>query len=335
MMDLSYDHDLIRGDVTTVTVTGGPANRTVYLLASTNIAGPGICPPPLNPDCLDVANPYIMLGQRNANAAGEVTFTINVPPTLAFPEVEIQAASVSGASHYISDARVLQVTDPAATATIGQLRSGVVPVGSFVELSGVVTAVRSNGFTLQTQGNSNAGIWVYTGSLTEPAVGDTVTASGNFALFDNNGMETSPAMTLCELDVINSAGGTVTVTGTAPLPTPITATIANLNDPAWLESHESMLVRLDEAFPLVVATDPLGATAFDEFKVGQSTTAAMLAEIDNEFYNFVDAELRLSIGDTIDSVRGVLHYSFDEYKVAPTALTDIVNYQDAAPSPVP
>lgn len=330
-MDLAYDHDLFRGRPTVVTVTGAPANRTVYLLASTNTAGPGICPPPLNPDCLDIANPYVMLGQRAADAQGNVTFTINVPANLTAPAVEIQAASVSGASHYISDARVLDVMDPPTATTIPNLRSGAAPVGSFVEITGVVTAVRSNGFTMQTTGAMNAAIWVYTSSLREPPVGDTVKAAGNFQPFDNNGTETSAAGTLAELDVFGAAGGYVASTGTAPLPTPTRATLANLNDPAWLESHECMLVNLDEAFPLVITTDPNDPAQFGEFHVGQSLGGAVQGEVDNEFFNFVTATPGIAMGDTIDSVRGVLFFSFDEYKVAPTAATDVVGYMPGVP----
>jgi hypothetical protein len=326
LMDLSYDHDLIKGRPSVITVTGGPANRNINLLATANVNGAPTCPAVLAPDCLNIASPFLTLGTVLADATGTAVFSVTVPPNVNITGARLQAAAVQGRTHYLSDFPFLDVVDPPVAATIPGIRGGNFPEGTYVEISGVVNSVRSTGFGLQTNGAANAGLFVYTASAATVALGDRVTATGLVHLYDNNGALTTPADTLLELDVA-SPGGSWTVTSAGAPPAPTAASLAQLNDPTWLEEHECMVVRLDEANPLLVVTNPFDPAQFFEFHVAQGP-GGISAEVDNEFFSLTTALPALSLGDSFDTITGVLFFSFDEYKVAVRGQVDVTSYVD-------
>jgi hypothetical protein len=326
-MDLFYQHALIRGEPVTITITGAPPNRPVYLVAGGNLVAPGACLPALAPDCLEVANPLVNLGNRRADGTGTAVFTLNIPATLGLAEVEMQAAALDGADHYLSDAPIIPVIDPPAITTIPNLRANPGLAGTYVRATGVVTAVRSNGFAFQASGaGANRGLWAFTGAQAEPAVGDVVSVTGSYELYDNNGTLTAPLDTLSEINVA-TLGGFWQKTGTATLPTPILVDVGTLLDPATREAHECMLLELIDAFPLTVLTDPAAPGAFREFFVGDAFGTDQF-EIDNEFFDLAASIPTFGLGDSFTTITGVLFFSFDEHKLAPRSANDAAGYAD-------
>ena len=325
-MDLTYDHDLIKGESSVVTVVDAPPGRNVFLLATGAINAPGACPPALAPDCLEVGNPYVILGTEVADASGLATFTFNVPAAVPVDTAKLQAAAVVGRTHYVSDAPLVAIVDPPTATTIPAIRAGQHPLGAYLELNGVVTAVRSTGFTLQGQTQANDGIFIFNPNGPQPAPGDLVRVAGETELYDNNGALVAPADTLLEL-VLAVDGGFWEPMGTAPLPAPRRFTPTQLQDPALLESMESMLIEVEDTVPLVVLTDPFGIGAFSEFSVARGPGAAAVV-IDNEYFNLPSALPTLSVGDSFDGFVGVLHFSFDAYKVAVRSSLDAPGFVD-------
>lgn len=329
LMNLTYKHDVIRGRPLPFTLTGGPANGNVSLLGSVNTVAAGACPAAIAPNCLDVAPGFLVLATARTNAAGEATFTVNVPANLAATQVEFQAGSPNGANSYLSDSFILDVTDAPTTTTIPQVRSGAFATDTFVEVTGLVTAVRSNGFSLQAANTTqNGGIWIYSGTVqAEPAVGDVVRVAGGYTLFDNNGTLTSTLDTLTELDLVGTTGGHWTRINSAPMPTPIDLTTAEASNPQIAELYESMLVRVIDNAPLNVTTDIAAPGAFREFFVAPLGGAE--AQIDNEFFDLGTGLGTLTVGDSFNSISGIMFFSFDEIKVAPRSTADVDGYVDA------
>lgn len=325
-MDLSYDHDLIKGRPSVITVTGGPANRNINLLATSNVNGAPTCPAVFAPDCLNIASPFLVLGTVMADASGTAVFSVTVPPNVNITGARLQAAAVSGRTHYLSDYPFLDVVNPPASASVPGIRAGNFPEGTFVEISGVVSAVRGSGFAMQSNGATNAGIFVYTGGTPFVAIGDRVTTTGLVHLHDNNGALTTPAGTQLQLTT-TSPGGSYTVTSAGAPPAPTTASLMQLSDPAFLEEHESMVVRIDEPNPLLVVTDPADPNAFGEFSVAQAP-GGVSVEIDNEYYSLPFNVPTLTLGDSFDTLTGVIVFTFDEYKVGVRDLVDATGYVD-------
>jgi hypothetical protein len=70
--------------------SGFPAGITINLLGSGNVAGPGMCPGAIAPNCVDLAAPYRLLGSAVTDGAGNATFAIAMPNLLP-PNLEFMA----------------------------------------------------------------------------------------------------------------------------------------------------------------------------------------------------------------------------------------------------
>lgn len=121
--------------------------------------------------------------------------------------------------------------------------------GSVVRTTGIVTALRNNGFFVQAPNpdadpQTSEGLFVFTGSPrpASPVIGDAVQVRGTVAEFVSSSDPSSPSIT--EL----SGGPTTTVQSSGnPLPAPVVLTAADtlVNDLHNLERYEFMRVRIN------------------------------------------------------------------------------------------
>ncbi len=119
--------------------------------------------------------------------------------------------------------------------------------GQVVTTSGIVTALRSNGFFLQTPDvdnnpNTSEGVFVFMSSKPTVSPGDSVTVRATVQEFASSSDPGSPT----ETELAASPIVTVTSNGNA-LPAPVTLTIADtsVNDIDNLEKYEGMRVHVD------------------------------------------------------------------------------------------
>lgn len=202
-------------------------------------------------------------------AGGPTTFTLD--PTSDFVTDENCNVTVLAAN--VTDQDTLDPPDnmasdftfsfhtfipPTAIHTIqGSTRNSGM-AGSVVTTTGVVTAVKSNGFFIEAPDvdadadpNTSEGIFVFTGSSLPSAavVGNLLQVTAKVQNFVPNSDPYSPAVT----ELSGTVSAAVLSTGN-PLPTPITLTSANY-DPAGgvdqLVKYEGMRVRIDDTLDVV------------------------------------------------------------------------------------
>ncbi|MCB9681746.1 MAG: hypothetical protein H6733_09765 [Alphaproteobacteria bacterium] len=101
---------LVRGETTTLTISGATPGDTVVLAWSPGALGPGPCLSQLGGLCLDIPSPRV-LAARTAAADGTATLTATVPPTLPLGPIGLQAA-VAGTLARTSNPVAAAVTDP-------------------------------------------------------------------------------------------------------------------------------------------------------------------------------------------------------------------------------
>jgi len=263
--------------------------------------------------------------------AGATFDAIEGPVYFAFGEYKITPIGAAGFIGYTpaddTDTGVDTDTDagPLVT-TIGDLRAGNSAVGDLVKVENAIvvgvrdTGTSADGFAIQDQaGGTNAGIWVYTftsfaGNM--PSVGDVVDVTGDFNVYNG-------------LDQINAAnGGIIDVTGTGTVPAPVDVSINDING-ANASDYQSMLVRLTEgADRLEVQTAP---DQFGNFEVNSAATATTTTT-DSLMYDFATATPGFGIGDTFNSLTGILYVRSNVHRVAPRDANDIDDYV-AAPTP--
>jgi cysteine-rich repeat protein len=96
----------VSGSTLTIRVTGQPPGTVMNLIVGTNIAAPGLCPPPIAPTCLDLSAGFTNLGTATTNAAGVAQFVINTPAALP-PRAEFQAYGARAGTYYLSNSVLL------------------------------------------------------------------------------------------------------------------------------------------------------------------------------------------------------------------------------------
>ncbi len=186
----------------------------------------------------------------------------------------------------------------AIPATITEMRTGLVPANSMVDVMGgdvVVTSVRYNGFSCTEVGfGPYTAIWVYTGSAPTVVAGDLIEILGG---------EYKEYYDLSEIDM-NTFAGTVMAVGTAPVPA-ILMTLADvqMDDEAW-ESHVLTVI---DGFTVMTAPSTYG-----EWDAISAENGATLAHDD---YYFDDSILL--VGDCYLGVTGLYTYSYGAYKINP------------------
>lgn len=124
---------------------------------------------------------------------------------------------------------IILLAGAAAAGTIHDIRTGAVPVGSVVNVSGaVVTAVQNSSFTVtELPAGPYTAIWVYEGAAPSVGVGDVVDIRG--LVRDNAGR--------AEINLLYPADAGYTVTGSAAVPSIFLTTLDLAADHEAWESH--------------------------------------------------------------------------------------------------
>jgi len=209
---------------------------------------------------------------------------------------------------------------PPTTLTIPEIRdpasakrpaSGASVTIEKVVVTAVKTAGTNHAFVVQdTTATTWAGIYVFVGSAVPTvAIGDEVKVTGTFATF--RGLE-------------QLSGPTVTKTGTATVPTPITVLPADImTGGPKAKQLQSMLVTVNNV-------EAVTATAGELFLCATSATDTNKLQVSS----FIAADLGASpfpaaVGDKFKSITGVVYIfiatgSTDDSRLAPRSATDLV-----------
>ncbi|MCU0547436.1 MAG: hypothetical protein MUE44_35620 [Oscillatoriaceae cyanobacterium Prado104] len=230
-------------------------------------------------------------------------------------------------------------------------------------IPGIVTAKRSNGFYIQdpTSDNNDAtseGIFVFTNSAPTVNVGDSVLVSGTVSEFRPGGSggtnnlsitQIGASPTITTLSTGNSLPATTILgNGGRTIPTQLIANDAaggsvensgTVFDPAedgidFYESLEGMLVQVNNPFTTsrtnnfgevwVLADN--GANATQRTPRGSSIISATdfnpeRIQIDDTLLNSTNPNF--NVGDLLNSVTGVIDYSFGNYELLPSVLPSL------------
>ena len=253
------------------------------------------------------------------------------------------------------DAFDFTVFDPSAILTIGVIQGlghTSAYVGTRVVTEGVVTAVDTNGFYLQSADGAgdgdvrtSDGILVFTGSAPTVTVGQLIRVDGNVAEFkpgsapDNAANLTITEITAPTVTVLGTGTASAVLIGTGGR-TPPTTVIENDNFASYdvttdgidfYESLEGQLVRIDNPLVVgttnnfretyVVASDGAGATGITD-RGGITLSAGDFnperIQLDDDTGLFTGFTGNYTIGDKLGAVTGVVNYGFGSYEVLVT-----------------
>ncbi len=322
--------------------------QAVFTLTRTSIAGTASVD-------FATANGTALAGSDYLAHSGTVTFadgqktatvTVDLIGDTRFEADETFSLNLSNASDVL-------VPQPKATATILNDDSNVVLIGEIqgeghssplvgltVATSGIVTAVRTNGFYLQDSGDGNDatsdGIFVFTQTAPTVAVGDAVEVGGKVAEFVSDpgvGLTQTeidaPTVTIVSHDNALPDAVVIGAGGRLPPANVIDDDGLTSYDPVhdgidFYESLEGMRVTIDNPLVIqstnsfgetyVVASDGVGATGVAAR--GGLTLSAGDFNPERIQIDSLNANPALfTEGDHIGSVTGILGYSRDEYEV--------------------
>jgi len=190
--------------------------------------------------------------------------------------------------------------------TIYDIQMGKFQLMDPVTVEGVIATsgltFKQDGFFVQDpNGGEYSGIFVYIGgNKVAVAPGDVLTIAGTYDEF----------FTYSEIKIAKPAD--IIKTGTAPVPAPAVVTSAEVaTGGAKAENYEGVLVQVKNA-KVSAAVDMNG-----EFIVDTKL------RVDDLFFAKVDW-VAPKIGDTFTTITGPLAYTFDNFKVAPRTLADLV-----------
>jgi predicted extracellular nuclease len=186
-------------------------------------------------------------------------------------------------------------------------------VGTRVRIGCIITAVSSNSVWCQeASGGPYSGIAIFAGSAPSYVnnskaiqIGDNVTIDGDYAEFFDVTQLENP-----EISFLNSGA----------IPTPITLSASLLaTGSSSAEMYEGVLVRV--ANVTVTNVNPDAPSDYDEFAVtGGLRIDDMIIDgggtggaLDNTY----------ALGTPFSSIVGILHYSFNDYKLLPRSAADI------------
>jgi predicted extracellular nuclease len=190
--------------------------------------------------------------------------------------------------------------------TIYDIQMGKFKVMDPVTVEGVIATsgltFKKDGFFVQDpKGGEYSGIFVYIGAnMVTVAPGDVLTINGTYDEF----------FTYSELKVAKAAD--IKKTGTAPVPAPAVVTSAEVaTGGAKAENYEGVLVHVKNA----KVTTAIDMNA--EFIVD------MKLRVDDLFFAKADW-VNPKVNDIYTSITGPLAYTFDNFKVAPRTIADLV-----------
>lgn len=190
----------------------------------------------------------------------------------------------------------------AAAGTIHDIRTGVVPNGSIVEVTGaVVTAVQSNSFTVTEQpAGPFTAIWVYAGSTPTVAEGDVVDIKG--LVRDNLGR--------AEINLLYPMDAGYTVTGTATLPMMYADTLMLQGN---YEAYESHVLTITDG---MIVQEVLEGGLW----MASSVETQLPVVFDDYFYDFAT----VALGDCYNNAYGMITWHLGQwvFKVMATENVD-------------
>ena len=114
---LQVPGELVRGETAELVGLSAPANKTVALVASTDASTAAACPPQIAPECLELSDPFVVLGTSRSDAYGTAVFDVTLPVDFAPDQLSFQVVSVARRTVYMSHKVQLDVVDPGATPT--------------------------------------------------------------------------------------------------------------------------------------------------------------------------------------------------------------------------
>ncbi len=241
-------------------------------------------------------------------------------------------------------------------SAIQQARHVSTLVGQSVSTSGIVTAVRANGYYLQdptpdADPRTSEGIFVFTSTRPVFAVGDAAQVTGTVSEFDPGGAVSlsTTQLTGATTTVVSSGNplpAAVELGTTAGRPTQLADDdpTASVEDPAstfdidvdgidYYESLEGMRVQVTNGratgptsrfneIPVVPATGTTGDTARGGIALGAYDASGQPTDVNPERIILDDAIVAgapaVNVGDTVTAT-GVMDYSFNNYKLQYTA----------------
>jgi len=196
--------------------------------------------------------------------------------------------------------------DSAEQATIYKIKLGEITPGTVTTIEGVVTGLRNNVFFVQVPEVAHdpelaytySGIFVYVqngASVTMPTVGDLVTVAGTVQNYYGN----------IQLSTITA----ITVLGSGVIPEPVVVAPADVKTGGVLEkAYNGVLVTVED---VTVLDTSLG---YGEFLVTGNL------RVDDMLFTYTFPP----VGTVYESLTGIMHYSFDNAKLEPRSIDDMV-----------
>ena len=258
---------------------------------------------------------YHNVGTLSSNSHVSLTETVTVPATCTSAEIILSvhsSASIGigwnlGINIDSVAVNVISLPPPPPPPAAAHLKKSIYDIqyttatsgdspyaDSLVETSGVITAVRSNGYWIQDSASTWNGIYVYD-NTNSPSRGDNVTIKAKVNEYYN-------LTQLKDVDtlIINSTGNT--------LPTPISI---NTTELSTQESNEGVLCKVTGA----TCINPSAGNG-EWYIINTSDTGV----VDDMLYSYTP-----TMGYKYD-VTGVIQYSFGEYKIEPRDTNDIAQF---------
>ncbi|MBI2280616.1 MAG: T9SS type A sorting domain-containing protein [Bacteroidetes bacterium] len=266
-------------------------------------------------------NPYVDLSTASAGNLVMITQTVTVVSTADSAQFILSFHSTDGVTDLIVDSIHISSSTPPVgiPVTINQIQFTTTPPydspydGQLVETSGIVTAVKFNGYFLQDGIGAYNGIFVLD-YINAPSIGDNVTVTGNVDEYFNLTEIANPSVY-----TVNSTGNT--------LPAPYNVAAATFN----VEGNEGVLVKVVNE----QCTSDTTTNTLQEWRMSYLIDTVI---VKGSIYKF-----NPTIGLNYD-VTGVVDYNFGYFKLLPrdandiqlaTSIEEINNYKVSVyPNPV-
>lgn len=214
-------------------------------------------------------------------------FVISVRGTMGTAHIQVDSFVVSVDTGNTAPSTLTPIYDIQYTTDL----TGDSPLkDSLVSVTGVITALKSNGYYLQDDEAAWSGIFVYD-VTNSPAINDSITISGKVAEYYN----------ATQLGFITS----YTNHGSVSPVMPVSIATSDINT----ENYEGVLVKI-----MGTCTDANTAANFGMWKVNDGSTDAL---VDDQLFAYIP-----NLNDDY-MVTGVVDYSFSEYKVLPRDANDV------------
>ncbi|MCO8265112.1 5'-nucleotidase C-terminal domain-containing protein [Haloferax sp. AB510] len=226
--------------------------------------------------------------------------------TATFPAGAAGVAAGEDASALDSNVQSAMNASAPAAVTITELQSNTSDgdasayAGQFVNVTGTVTATNADGFFLQNASAADvrhSAVYVYAGGSSDATPGDEVRVDAPVTEYYG----------LTQLDLTNDSAS-LSTTGSGSVPEATALATENVSR----EAYESVLVSVRDVevtatpgqYGEWAVTDGSGPVAIDDVTTGDDTTPS-------------------EVGSTADAIEGPVFYSFEEYKVQPTSVTNL------------